>query len=410
MSLVGDLILELRRRIPDQPSALAAPTGLTLTPQNVAGGTIPNGTTVYVVATSVNQWGESLPTAEVSVTVNSPNNSILVSVDAVAGPTGIRAYYSTTPGAELQYVGSTSPVNQATIVGLIGIAGAVPTRSTAWLPDTDGTFVGAFAAFKLLNQALAEMVKIGGGITDLIGVQSISGQAMYRIPQSFFEMIGIWFDGYPMDIVPRRTMFLRNSVPGFSGLASFESDGQSQIVQVWPQSNRTGGQNTLSAPVSLTDTNINITSAVGFLSIGLALIDSEYIGYSTISGNQMQGCIRGIGGSVPATHASGATITELNLRMSGKRLAVPYNVGDAPISLAVPQGWETPIVLHMLAQVRSMEQDDASAEKLLAEFQVQAQLIAKQSRNGTKPRQIMINGGGGIETFNTHIGGGWIIQ
>lgn len=410
MSIVGDLILELRRRIPDQPAALAAPTGLVLTPQNVAGGSIPNGTTLFVVATSLNQFGESLPTAEASVVVNAPNNSVLVSVAAVAGPTATRAYYAQVAGAEAQFVPSIAVANQATILGLIGTAAAVPARSTAWLPDTDGQFLGAFAAFKLLNQALAEMVKIGGGISDLIGVRSISGTALYRIANPFFEFTNVWYDGYPIAIVPRRLIFLRNPVTGFSGLCSFEHDGQSPIFQMWPQPSRTGGQSTLSGPVGLTDTTINVTSLVGFLGMNLAQIDNEVMGYSTVTGNQLTGCIRGVGGSVPATHASGATITELNIRMSGKRLAVPYNVGDSAIGLAIPQGWEAPLVLHMLAQVRSMEQDDAAAEKMLAEFQVQAQLIAKQSRNGTKPRQIMIQGQSGIETFNTTIGGGWIIQ
>jgi hypothetical protein len=66
----------------------------------------------------------------------------------------------------------------------------------------------------------------------------------------------------------------------------------------------------------------------------------------------------------------------------------------------------------MLSQVRSMEQDDATAEKLLADFTAQADKIAKQSRLGRlKPRQIPVWGQNTSDARNVNgIGFGWLIN
>jgi hypothetical protein len=296
----------------------------------------------------------------------------------------------------------------------------MPSRSTSFLPDTDGNFIGGYMAYRLLNRALQEMVKIAGGIIDVTGVQTQVNQSMYRLASPFYGFTNAWFDGYPMDVVQRSMMYLRNSAAGFSGILSYEQDGPQQVIQVWPQSNRTGGQTYLSGEVGADDNEFIAFDASGFLSIGLCQIDDEIMVYSQIQKTttppviqyQFSGVTRGMGGTTPAIHQPDAIVTELNLRMSGYRMPKTYQVGDSAQTLMVPQAWETPLVLHMLAQVRSMEQDDATAQKLLSDFQAQAEKIAKGSRAGRiKPRQIPIWGQNTSDARNVNgIGFGWLIN
>jgi hypothetical protein len=308
-----------------------------------------------------------------------------------------------TVGQGTYFVGVGSPLTHT----------ALPTRSTAFLPDTDGNFIGGYTAYRLLNRSLQEMVRIAGGIIDVTGVQSTINTSMYRLDSPFYQFINAWYDGYPMDVVPRNFMYLRNSAAGFSGILSYEQDGPQSVIQVWPQSNRTGGANSLSQPMGLTDNFFVVTSSTGFLSIGIARIDQEVVAFSHISSpNTFGGVARGLGGTDIATHAIGAPVIELNIRLSGYRMAKTYDVGDSNEAIMVPQAWETPLVLHMLSQVRSMEQDDATAEKLLSDFTAQADKISKQSRLGRlKPRQIPVWGQNTSDARNVNgIGFGWLIN
>jgi hypothetical protein len=302
---------------------------------------------------------------------------------------------------------------------------ALPVRSTAFLPDTDGNFIGAYTAFRLLNRALQEMVRIAGGIIDVTGVRSTINTSMYRLASPFYTFTNAWYDGYPMDVVPRSFMYLRNSAPGFSGILSYEQDGPQSVIQVWPQSNRTGGSNQLVSNMLVDTPSFEVFNGAGFLSIGLAQIDDEIVTFSTVDhiiDNAQQppfnniwrfnGVTRGMGGTDAVAHSANAPVTELNIRLSGYRMAKTYDVGDSNETIMVPQAWETPLVLHMLSQVRSMEQDDAGAEKLLSDFQSQADKIAKQSRLGRlKPRQIPVWGQNTSDARNVNgIGFGWLIN
>jgi hypothetical protein len=418
MSLVGDIIMDLRARIPDAPSILNAPIIVSATALlNNTGGAFLNQT-VTLVATVTNQWGETTTSAEFTVPVIAPNNAVLLDINfpsdsAFTGINTVNIYYGLAgAGSESSVV--SFPPSSSIILSQLGAPSRPPNRPTAFLPDTDGNFIGAFTAYRLLNRALQEMIKIGGGIVDLTGVQSQINQSMYRLASPFYTFTNAWYDGYPVDIVPRNFMYLRNSAAGFSGILSYEQDGPQSVIQVWPQSNRTGGSTQLAQPMDAVQNSFVTTSgSVGFLSIGLAQIDQEIVGFSFVpSTNTFGGVTRGMGGTDAVAHASGAPVIELNIRLSGYRLAKNYVVGNAYQTIMVPQAWETPLVLHMLSQVRSMEQDDATAEKLLADFQSQADKIAKQSRLGrVKPRQIPVWGQNTSDARNVNgIGFGWLIN
>ena len=419
MSFVGDIIMQLRRRVPDAPQVLPYPTALlSATPITITGGTLPAATT-WFQWTTLTPWGESTPVPAQSVVLAGGNNAIQFVFEAPVGTTAINVYASQAAGQQANLISFpvTTTAPMTVIYGSPGqqnFSQLPPTRSTAFLPDTDGNFLGAFSAYKLLNEALGEMVRIAGGVIDVTGVQSTINTSMYRLNSPFYQFVNAWYDGYPMDVVPRNFMYLRNSAAGFSGILSYEQDGPQSTIQVWPQSNRTGRQNFLNAPLSATADSFLVSDGSGFLSIGLAQIDNEIVVYSQITsgGTVFSGVLRGMGGTDAAAHDRFAPVTELNIRLSGYRMARTYQVGESNMVIQVPQAWERPLVLHMLSQVRSMEQDDAAAKSLMGDFVQMADKIAKASRLGKiKPRQIPIWGQNTSDARNINgIGFGWLIN
>lgn len=443
MSLVGDIILELRSRIPDAPSVVNLPYFTAVSTYNDPNGAFPPNSQVSLAVTSTNSWGETglgggvnqNPSFVRTVTLGPSDNAVQATIANVPPPYSnftnvyLAATATTDPAAFFPRI--SFPAQQLATYqftgnqplppgGVLTITNA-PIRNTAFHPDTDGNFIGAYTAFRLLNRAISEMVKIAGGIIDVTGVQSHVNQSMYRIDSpngqgSFYQFVNAWFDGYPMDVVQRSMMYLRNSAAGFSGILSYEQDGPSSVIQVWPQSNRTGGSSVLAQNMNATQNNFGVADGTGFLSIGLAQIDEEIVAFSQVTNEPgvslFQGVTRGLAGTLPATHNQDAPVTELNIRLSGYRMPPIYEVGQSAQTLMVPQAWETPLVLHMLSQVRSMEQDDAAAKSLQGDFVQMAEKIAKGSRLGKlKPRQISVWGQTGSDARNVNgIGFGWLIQ
>jgi hypothetical protein len=90
-------------------------------------------------------------------------------------------------------------------------------------------------------------------------------------------------------------------------------------IQVWfnRQTALTNGtaSTTIAAgyPITAIDTTITLTSTSGLGSTGFVKIDSETIGYTNISGNQLLNCWRGQNGTTAASHAAGASVYIQNL-------------------------------------------------------------------------------------------------
>ena len=204
MSLVGSIIMDLRRRIPDVPNVLSSPVLVSLT--GATGGILTASETYYVVVTVTNAWGETLASSEENVSLSGSQNSIVASISAPNGAVGVNAYIGSSAGAENSRIALVAqPGTTANYtIGATGqtIAGAFPPlRNSAFLPDTDGSFLSAQSAYDLLTRALDEMVRISGGITDVIGIQAQEGQQMFRITapnaSAFMNFTNVWFDGYP---------------------------------------------------------------------------------------------------------------------------------------------------------------------------------------------------------------------
>src|SRR6266576_1362381 len=155
MAFVGDVIISARELFTDLPQSLGPPVmGSPLT-VSVGGPTFPAGT-YFLLATQLNAWGESLQSAEATIVVAGPSQ-ILIPLTCSPNATSVRIYFGTVSGAETSYQQQTVFGGAVVITLTNSITGAQspPLRSTAYLPDSDGPAIGAFAVYRWLNQALA---------------------------------------------------------------------------------------------------------------------------------------------------------------------------------------------------------------------------------------------------------------
>jgi hypothetical protein len=388
--LVGDPLIAARALMPDLPRTLPPPAGLVAGVVAVVGSTLPAGT-YSVVFTFTNIWGETQPSAAVTGLVVGANQGIQITAplfNTNPAATGCRAYFALAGQPFIQYQAAT--VIPFTI-STFGLPGTPPTRNTSFYPDSDGSFLSAYTLYDWLNDALTVASYVCQGIPDITGIQLFSGTGMYVMPGIWDKFENCWYDGYPVAFDARSGAFYRNVLSGITFIGILQTNSDRQILELQPQPSRSGGSTTLSANIGITDTTIPLTaiSQIG-LALGLVQVGTEIISYSTQSGGNLVGCVRGLGGTQQSAWVAGTVVNELNFRFGGLRLAqqVRYQPGMSGITLQVPPGWKPALVDYLVGKFREGEQNMQGAGESLKKFTA----FLKDTQRGTKqvagPRQV----------------------
>ena len=158
-SLVGDALLSLREQAADVPSALPAPTLSSVTPAP------PGSLAIWFTVTQLTPWGESPASAESAVTTGAIGATFTLAGICSFAATSLRVYFTLgAAGGEDRYSEYAIPSGG---IGAFSLAftlsgtgtgqgaitpGFAPSRSSAWLPDTDGTALSAAALYRWMNR------------------------------------------------------------------------------------------------------------------------------------------------------------------------------------------------------------------------------------------------------------------
>jgi hypothetical protein len=304
------------------------------------------------------------------------------------GSIGYRVYYAIQGQPFTQFLAFQSV---PFIIATPGLPGTPPERVTAFYPDSNGNFLSAYTMFDWLNEALNIASYVAEGIPDTTGIQAVAGVGEYVIPGTWKKFTNMWFDGFPIAFAGGKDMFYRNTLTGITFLAKLQRAADRYIMELQPQPSQTGGNSTLSSPVAVGDSTINLVSTANFvLQLGVAQIGSEIILYSSINGTQLIGCIRGMGGTVESAWAAGTAVNECNIRFDGNRVfdTPTFYPGSSGATLNVPSGWKRPLIDYIVNKVREAEQSPQEAQRKLQEFSG----LIKQSMKGNEqpagPRQV----------------------
>jgi hypothetical protein len=372
------------------------------------GGLLPGlpAGTYYVVLTYLTPWGESSPSTEQSVVV-AANGGIAIGLTAPAGVASVRVYYGTQAGAEAQFQqfdGNQVPPGFLTIltVDTIGSPSLVPRYSSAYLPDSDGNYVSAATAYRWLNAALRKLGVQLGGIRDVSGVAWPSASAWAVLSQRWTEIENLWWSGWYQWVGRQEYTWLQNPITSVPGYTTHWSNAGRDIIGLWPQPGSGPGVSTLASPVAITDDIIQVAAVSPFTFPGMFQINNEFIMASSFTPKDtvfnLLGVIRGVGGTVAATHPVDENITQLITMFSGTRLAPDFSPGSAYTLLQLPAGWDVPLDRFMLARFREKEQNIQEARALDQEFD--AWLENLRSSKDAVPKDKAVGDGRVYNSFN----------
>lgn len=396
----GDPIIKMRAAGADPCGTLPAPFMPSFSV--VTGGTLTG--LLYFLQTWFTPWGETLPSPEQFAQLGS-GNSLVVSNQVVPGAIKMRVYYGLQAGAEFQYqdldleAAGIMPGQTATmtIASLFNAGGSrVPTKSSAWLADSDGTFVPASIAFAWLNQALRRLTVTLGGIRDISGVAWPSQAAWQVLKNRWTEIENLWWQGWWQVIGEQAYTWLVNPITSVPGYFTQWSNAGEDTIGLWPQPGQGPVSTTLSANAAPGDTTLNIVPIAPsgpegiFTMPGMVVIDEEFILISAqnSAGTQIVGCLRGKGGTSPQAHLAGATVTQLIVMFTGTRTPPDFSPGCAYNLLQLPAGWDVPLDTYMMAKYREKEQDVQAFGQLMGQFKQEAEDLRSSRDAVPKNRQI----------------------
>ena len=421
MSFVGELIMSRRESAPDLPiQTYPAPR----TPTIIFTGTSPLGGfesgDFFCQSTLVFPWGESLPSLEASFTIAPGQDMVNVVLQgAQAGMIGFRLYLGTASGGEyssvfLPFVPSPGfPVNgiQSDVYGYPVQYGSPPTRSTAYVPDSDGRMLAASRVFGWLNDGLGLAGQITGGLPNFSGVPTVAGQPFYTLQGNWKKIDGAWYNGYPVFFGRRTDVFRKNNVTGISAAICVDMYNDRVIIELWPQPSADAGFATLTNLMGPTDSSAALTPLAGFsFQTGFGFVrlgprfpstnreDVEIVSVQSYNLNTLNGMTRGWGGTRPRLWPAGTHVGELNACISGLIIPEPYAPGDSATTLYLPPGWSSGLHKYMLSRFREAERRRQEAKSLLDEFTATMQNL-RTTRQYAGPIQIQASTGRGSEVY-----------
>jgi len=390
--LIGDIIVAARELFNDPPQVQPAPTLVSVASTTTALGTLSAGS-YYVVITFVNQWGETVASNELPVTVGAGQNDLIITYGTIAW-TGsqINVYIGGSSGGEaLQYQVTGVITNPFSINGTVGMAAAPPPTSSAYLPDTDGSYVKASTIFRWLTDGLRQGSRLAGGLPDYSGFPSIINFPTYQVVGEWVKMTNAWYDGYPVSFDNTTSFYKRNQVTSSvlgSWALSFYNGRLG--VEMWPQPARTATLTAVSAPMGVTDIGVQVTSTAGFLlpTYGMVQVGTEIMGYNGINGNILTGLTRALGGTFAQAWPINTPVNELNCFFQGRRVyANPLTPGVSAQPLYIPAGWDGTLITFLMSKYYETEKDGQMQQSKFKEFKDDIQGWLRTNRQLIGPRQ-----------------------
>lgn len=412
-SLVGDALLSLREQAADPPMNLPAPTLSSVTP-------VPTGAlNIWFTVTQLTPWGESPVSAETALTTGAIGATFTLAGICSFAATALRVYFTLgVAGGEDRYSEYAIPSGgQGTFSLAFTLSGTgtgqgaitpgfAPARSSAWLPDTDGTALSAAALYRWINEGLDAATALTEGIRDVTGIPSTAGQAQYQVVSNWRKLTSGFYDGYPITMGSKSDVFRRSNVRGISGTTVLNQDSVVQQVELYPQSSRTSGNGTLNGNLSATALAVPYTpgSSGWVLGFGLALIGPypadpsacELIYYSGNASNSLSPVTRGMGGTIAQAWPTNTPVSEANIYFSGIRYPLHYQRGQANNQLQLPPAWIDALKDYLDSRFKRAEQDIQGATEIYKSFQAKC-LAIKGNREIMSPRQVQVGGSTGPE-------------
>jgi hypothetical protein len=417
MSLVGEIIMGCREQMTDLPQCLPSPVVAAASGELSSFGLFQPSEVIRYSLTQLNAFGESAGSVIATVTMPSSSGAYTLVIGGSCSfqATSIRVYFSTIANTPLEQYAQFVIQTQGTFVVFVTVVTSyslAPLRSSAWLPDTDGTSASASTLYRWLNDGLEAIALQVGGIRDTTGIPTSVGVAQYVVINKWKKIDNIFYRGYPLIQGTKQQVFRHSPVTGLSGTVTVNTSAERQIMEFWPQPDESAGGGILSAPSASTDTTLSYTPGANGnfqLGFGMGILGTypptaqsgpnscELVYFSGVgNGNQLTFLTRGLGGTQAQTWPTNTPVQEALVYMTGLRFPTLYTVGQSLLTLTLPPAWVDVIRVYLLYRFRDAEQNRNEASSLLKEYGEKVKSLAALAQIAG-PRQVQVGGQGGVE-------------
>lgn len=415
MPTIGDVIISTRGKIPDIQGIglVSAPTVPTAAGAVNFNGVLTPSTAYFLVMTLVFPWGETLPSPEFTGSTSGGQNSLnLTAIKGSPGMVGVKIYSGLATGQEqsAEFIPVSFGTTTAVFDGNNLVPLTPPTRSTAYMADSDGNMFGAGTLYKWLNDGLNKLSHAVGGILDYCGVTTTPGNGMYVIPGQWLKITDVWYGGYWIKGGNRAEYFRRNTVTSnVLQMVTISVTGGQQVMEVSYQPDRASGVTATTGNVTATANSVQIANtSVFLLPFGFAQIGNEIVAYSKLQGTTMSGLVRGLGNTVAQARPTGTVVNELSLFWNGRRVFNDaYYPGQSGTLLPIPIGWVTILEDYMLAQAKKAEQNLQEWKQLEENAFAQAQAWLLANKGVTS--RVQVGGNNEPYVYDQTVAGGILI-
>jgi len=218
-------------------------------------------------------------------------------------------------------------------------AGSMMTSIRKILGDPNGDFANDNTIYDWLNRGQGQFCQNVLALDEIHDYPIVAKQSRYDLPSTC--IIPIWIQWYQSRVAkleytpPNLWARVEERNPSATGTPDRYTVIRNQLL-LGPQVPTTSSKTHLgSGAMTTANTTISLATTPIFRSKGFIKVDSEVIEYTALATTTMTGCARGLHGTTAATHASGVTVTQIDLQMLYRRtpavIAATSTVPDIPL-------------------------------------------------------------------------------
>ena len=237
--------------------------------------------------------------------------------------------------------------------------------------DTNGTFITNAIGLEWLDIAQQRFCDNVLTLDEIKDYAVVEKQPRFDLPTNYVIARAVtWFQNQTRKLDCAHYSEYEQAVaqwPNSSGNPRFYTILRQQVV-VGPASPLSNSATTLaSGNQASTVTTLNLVAASGtFRAKGWVKISNEIIEYTGVATTTLTGCVRGVHGTDPASIASNATVTQMDMQLHYTK--IPAALSATTSTPEIPAVWHRYLVNYVLYRAWLARGDSAKAEIAFNEF------------------------------------------
>ena len=222
----------------------------------------------------------------------------------------------------------------------------------ARMADKDGRFINDADATRYINVAYHEFVNKTSALQQEGGFPVIANQFWYSAPTDMIKPgIVMWMQNSRRQLKYRSMSYLAGSggldLTRTGPATDFTYHEGDDKFRLWPSPSQSSEATAINqvGGINTSVTTITVDDASDLRNTGWVQIENEKILYYAKSGNVLQQCVRGVGGTTAATHSDDVVVTQIDVHIWYYYQPPDLTASDSP---EIPNPYHDSLVLGAL--------------------------------------------------------------